>query len=86
LVERLGEIADRKGATTAQIALAWLLARKPWVVPIPGTRKWHRLEENMGAADVELTSSDVAEIDLAAAQVEIQGERYPETLEKLTNL
>ena len=67
LVELLGEIAARKGASTAQIALAWLLARKPWIVPIPGTRKPHRLEENMGAADVELTASDMAEIESAAA-------------------
>jgi aryl-alcohol dehydrogenase-like predicted oxidoreductase len=86
LVERLGEIAARKGASTAQIALAWLLARKPWIVPIPGTRKPHRLEENMGAADVELTANDMAEIESAAAQVNIQGERYPEAQEKTTNL
>ena len=86
LVELLGEIAARKDASTAQIALAWLLARKPWIVPIPGTRKPHRLEENMGAADVELTTDDMAEIESAAAQVHIQGERYPEALEKLTNL
>ena len=86
LIDLLGEIAARKGASTAQIALAWLLARKPWIVPIPGTRKPHRLEENLGAAAIELTPTDMAEIESAAARIQIQGERYPEALEKMTNL
>ena len=84
LVERLGEIAARKQATPAQIAIAWLLVQKPWIVPIPGTTKLHRLEENIGAADVELTADDLQEIELALAGVEVQGERYPERLEQLT--
>ena len=78
------QLAARKGATTAQIALAWLLAQKPWIVPIPGTRRLQRLEENLGAADVELTADDSHEIDAAAAAIEIQGARYPEHLERLT--
>ena len=77
LVELLKVIASRKGATPAQIALAWLLARKPWIVPIPGTTKLHRLEENLGAADVELTSGDLAEIETASMAIRIEGERYP---------
>ena len=85
MVDLLGAIAARKGATTAQIALAWLLARKPWIVPIPGTRKLERLEENIGAADVELTDDDLGEIDTATARIDIQGDRYPEHLERLTN-
>jgi len=82
--ELLGAIGARKNATPAQIALAWLLAQKPWIVPIPGTTKLHRLEENIGAANIELTPEDLHEIDRAASQIEVQGERYPEALEKLT--
>jgi aryl-alcohol dehydrogenase-like predicted oxidoreductase len=85
LVDLLGTIAARKNATLAQIALAWLLAQKPWIVPIPGTRRLERLEENLGAADVELTSDDLAEIDTATAQIDIQGGRYSEQAEKMTN-
>jgi aryl-alcohol dehydrogenase-like predicted oxidoreductase len=80
LVDLLKRIAEQKKATPAQIALAWLLAQKPWIVPIPGTTKLHRLEENLGAADVELTADDLAEIQRAAAQIQIEGERYPEQL------
>ena len=86
LVDRLTQVAARKQATPAQIALAWLLAQKPWIVPIPGTTKRHRLEENLGATNVELTVDDLREIDTAAAQIEIQGARYPEALEKRTGL
>src|SRR5690349_11192544 len=86
LVDLLGTIAERKQATPAQIALAWLLAQKPWIVPIPGTRKLERLEENIGAASVELTSEDLREIDSAASKITIQGARYPEYLEKRTGL
>jgi aryl-alcohol dehydrogenase-like predicted oxidoreductase len=82
LVDLLGIIAERKKATPAQIALAWLLAQKPWIVPIPGTTKLNRLEENIGAADVSLTSNDFAEIERAAAEIPIEGERYPEHLMK----
>jgi aryl-alcohol dehydrogenase-like predicted oxidoreductase len=84
LVDLLGTIGARKQATPAQIALAWLLARKPWIVPIPGTTKLHRLEENCGAAALELTPADLHEIDRAAAKITVQGARYPEHLEKLT--
>jgi aryl-alcohol dehydrogenase-like predicted oxidoreductase len=86
VVELLGTIAGRKKATSAQVALAWLLAQKPWIVPIPGTTKLHRLEENVGAADVELTPGDLREIHAAAAEIEVHGARYPEHLEKMTNL
>ncbi len=86
LVDLLGQIAQRKNATPAQIALAWLLAQQPWIVPIPGTTKLHRLEENIGAATVELTPDDLREIERAAAQITIQGARYPEELERRTNL
>ena len=86
LVDLLGRIAAAKGATPAQIALAWLLAQRPWIVPIPGTRRLSRLEENLAAAAVELTADDLAEIEAAAAQIRVQGARYPEHLEKLTNL
>ncbi len=82
-VEWLKKFAERKKATPAQIALAWLLAQKPWIVPIPGTTKRHRLEENLGAAAVQLTSDDLREIDRAAAQIEVHGARYPEHLQKL---
>jgi aryl-alcohol dehydrogenase-like predicted oxidoreductase len=84
LVELLGEIAKRKKATPAQIALAWLLAQKPWIVPIPGTTKLHRLEENIGAVDIELTPDDLREINRAASQIKVQGARYPEKLEAMT--
>jgi len=84
LVDLLGKIAKRKKATPAQIALAWLLARKPWIVPIPGTTKLHRLEENIGAAAVELTSADLREIDAAASSIKVQGARYTEKLEQMT--
>jgi aryl-alcohol dehydrogenase-like predicted oxidoreductase len=80
LVDLLGTIAKRKKATPAQIALAWLLAQKPWVVPIPGTTKLHRLEENIAAVSLELTP----EIDEAASKIEVQGARYPEKLEAMT--
>ncbi|HSB16446.1 MAG TPA: aldo/keto reductase [Bryobacteraceae bacterium] len=84
LVDLLARVAEQKKATPAQIALAWLLARKPWIVPIPGTTKLHRLEENIGAAAVELTSGDLREIDSAATQITVQGARYPENLERMT--
>src|SRR5215468_9474321 len=84
LVDLLGEIAERKEATRAQIALAWLLAQKPWIVPIPGTRKLERLDENIGSTKVELTSDDLREIDSAASKITVQGARYPEHLEKRT--
>ena len=84
LVDLLGKIARRKNATPAQIALAWLLAQKPWIVPIPGTTKLHRLEENIDAVSVELTPDDLREIEDAAAKIEVQGARYPDHLEKMT--
>jgi aryl-alcohol dehydrogenase-like predicted oxidoreductase len=84
LVDLLGTIAKRKNATPAQIALAWLLAQKPWIVPIPGTTKLARLDENIGAVAVGLTPADLSEIDTAAAKITVQGNRYPEHLEKLT--
>ena len=84
LVDLLGKIAAEKKATPAQIALAWLLAQKPWIVPIPGTTKLHRLEENIGAAAIELTAEDLSKIEGAAAEIDIQGARYPEQLEKMT--
>jgi aryl-alcohol dehydrogenase-like predicted oxidoreductase len=84
LVDLLGRIAGRRQATPAQIALAWLLAQKPWIVPIPGTTKLHRLEENIGAVDVELTAEDLREIESAAAKITVQGARYPERLERMT--
>lgn len=85
-VDFLKQFAERKGATPGQIALAWLLAQKPWIVPIPGTTKLHRLEENIGSEAVDLTSDDLREIDIAAKQIPVQGERYPEALEKRTGL
>jgi aryl-alcohol dehydrogenase-like predicted oxidoreductase len=84
LVDLLRTIADRKNATPAQIALAWLLAQKPWIVPIPGTTKLHRLEENIGAVDLELTPDDLREIDDATAKITIQGARYPAAMEQRT--
>ncbi len=86
LIDLLSTIAARKNATPAQIALAWLLAQKPWIVPIPGTRKLSRLEENMGAVAVELTADDLREIDSAASQITVQGARYPEDMERRTGL
>jgi aryl-alcohol dehydrogenase-like predicted oxidoreductase len=84
LVDLLGIIAKRKKATPAQIALAWLLAQKPWIVPIPGTTKLHRLEENLGSVAVELTPDDLREIDSASSKITVQGARYPEKLEQMT--
>jgi aryl-alcohol dehydrogenase-like predicted oxidoreductase len=86
VVDLLASIAQRKGATPGQIALAWLLAQKPWIVPIPGTRKLHRLEENIGAADVELSGDELAEIEAAASKIQVQGGRYNEAAERMTNL
>src|SRR2546421_6308008 len=83
VVDLLGRIAERKKVTPAQVALAWLLAQKPWIVPIPGTTKLHRLEENIGTASVELTADDLREID--ASKIPVQGARYPENLQKLVN-
>ncbi len=83
MVDLLTRIAEQKKATPAQIALAWLLAQKPWIVPIPGTTKLHRLEENLGAADIELTRDDLREIDNAASAIDVQGARYPEQLQQL---
>ncbi|SRR5579871_1454190 len=85
VVDLLGRFAQQKKATPAQIALAWLLAQKPWIVPIPGTTKLHRLEENIGAADVELTADDLQQISNAAAKIPVQGARYPEEFQKLVN-
>jgi aryl-alcohol dehydrogenase-like predicted oxidoreductase len=86
LVAWLSKIAERKKATPAQIALAWLLAQKPWIVPIPGTTKLHRLDENIGAASVELTPADLRDLNDAASKIIVKGDRYPEKLEKMTNL
>jgi aryl-alcohol dehydrogenase-like predicted oxidoreductase len=86
MVHLLRTIAQRKGATPAQVALAWLLAQKPWIVPIPGSTKLARIEENVGASAVELTTEDLREIDEAAAKIQIQGARYPEALEARTGL
>lgn len=84
VVDLLNQIARRKNATPAQIALAWLLAQKPWIVPIPGTTKIHRLEENVGSASVELTSADLEEINVAASKIPIQGERLPESIMRMS--
>jgi len=86
MVDLLATIAERKKATPAQIALAWLLAQKPWIVPIPGTTKLHRLEENIGAVAVELTNADLREIDSAASEIRVEGARYPEAMEQRTGL
>ncbi|HJQ02061.1 MAG TPA: aldo/keto reductase [Jatrophihabitans sp.] len=83
LVDLLGPIASAKNATPAQVALGWLLAQKPWIVPIPGTRRLPRLEENLGAADLHLTAAELAEIDTAAAEITIQGDRYPEAMQRM---
>jgi aryl-alcohol dehydrogenase-like predicted oxidoreductase len=85
MVDLLGRIAERKQATPAQIALAWLLAQKPWIVPIPGTTKLHRLQENVAAVDVTLTEGDLREIENAAAQITVQGARYPESAQRMIN-
>jgi aryl-alcohol dehydrogenase-like predicted oxidoreductase len=82
-VDELGGIAERRKATKAQIALAWLLAQKRWVVPIPGTTKLHRLEENLGAANIELTPDELREIDVALSQIAVQGARYPEHMQRM---
>ena len=84
VVDLLGKIAERKKATPAQIAIAWLLARKPWIVPIPGTTKLERLEENMGAVDIELTADDIGDIERASSTITVQGDRYPEELMRMT--
>src|SRR5438309_38810 len=84
LIDLLGKIGERKKATPAQIALAWLLAQKPWIVPIPGTTKLHRLDENIGVAAIELTPADLRDIDSAAANITVHGARYPERLEQMT--
>ena len=86
LVNLLQSIGERKHATPAQIALAWLLAQRPWIVPIPGTTKLNRLEENIGAVDVELSTDDLREIDAAASKITVEGERYPEELQRMTGL
>jgi aryl-alcohol dehydrogenase-like predicted oxidoreductase len=83
VVDLIDRFAQQKKATSAQIALAWLLAQKPWIVPIPGTTKLHRLEENLGAADLELTAEDLLELDIAASKIPVQGDRYPEQLLKM---
>jgi aryl-alcohol dehydrogenase-like predicted oxidoreductase len=85
LVDRLGSIAERKGATPAQIALAWILAQKPWIVPIPGTTKRHRLQENVAAASVELSADDLREIESAASQITVQGARYSEGSQRMVD-
>jgi aryl-alcohol dehydrogenase-like predicted oxidoreductase len=85
VVDLIGKVAEQKKATPAQIALAWILAQKPWMVPIPGTTKLHRLEENIGAAKVQLTVDDLRQIDSASSKIPVQGARYPENLQKLVN-
>jgi aryl-alcohol dehydrogenase-like predicted oxidoreductase len=86
LIDLLKTIGARKNATPAQIALCWLLAQKPWIVPIPGTTRLHRLEENLGAASIGLTPEDVREIDRVASTIKVEGDRYPESLSRLTGL
>jgi aryl-alcohol dehydrogenase-like predicted oxidoreductase len=86
MVDLLNQIAARKKATPAQIALAWILAQKPWMVPIPGTTKLSRLDENDGAAEIQLTAEDLREIETASSKIKVEGERYPEALEKMTGL
>ena len=86
LVDLLNQLAAERGATPAQVALAWLLARRPWIVPIPGTRRISRLEENLGAADLDLSAGDLAEIEEAASRIEVQGARYSEQMERMTGL
>ena len=82
----ISQFAKRKNATPAQIALAWVLAQKPWIVPIPGTTKLHRLQENIGAANIELTKEELQEMEAASSHIKILGERYPEAMEKTTGL
>ncbi|HEV2655194.1 MAG TPA: aldo/keto reductase [Ktedonobacteraceae bacterium] len=86
VIDLLARIAEQKGATAAQIALAWLLVQKPWIVPIPGSRKFERLDENIGALGVNLSPDDLREIKSAISKITIQGDRYPEQLERMTNL
>jgi aryl-alcohol dehydrogenase-like predicted oxidoreductase len=86
LIDLLGRIAQRKKVTPAQIALAWVLAQKPWIVPIPGTTKLERLKENIGAVEIDLTPVDLREIDAAASEITVHGARYPERLEQMTGL
>jgi aryl-alcohol dehydrogenase-like predicted oxidoreductase len=86
LIQLLGSIAERKRATPAQVALRWLLAQKPWIVPIPGTTKLSRLEENIGAAGLELTPADLGDIETTASEIQVEGARYPEHIEKMTGL
>jgi aryl-alcohol dehydrogenase-like predicted oxidoreductase len=86
LVDLVKTVAQRKGATLAQVALAWLLAQKPWIVPIPGTTKLHRLEENLGAVNVELTENDLKQIDEASSTLKLEGARLPEAMLKMTGL
>jgi len=86
LVDLVKSVAERKRATPAQIALAWLLAQKPWIVPIPGTTKLHRLEENLGAANVELNEADLEQIDEASSSMKLEGARLPEAVLKMTGL
>jgi pyridoxine 4-dehydrogenase len=85
LVDLLGEIAQKRGATKAQLALAWLLAQKPWIAPIPGTTKLHRLEENLGGAEIALTAADLGQIEAALARIEVQGDRYPESAQAMVD-
>ena len=84
MIELLGRIAERKKAAPAQIALGWLLTQRPWIVPIPGTTKLKRLEENIGAVELELTPADLREIETASSEIKVQGARYPEKLEAMT--
>jgi aryl-alcohol dehydrogenase-like predicted oxidoreductase len=84
-VEWLKAFAERKQATPAQIALAWLLAQRPWIVPIPGTTRRHRLDDNLGASTIQLTADDLSEIDRATSQIEVHGARYPEHLQQLVD-
>jgi aryl-alcohol dehydrogenase-like predicted oxidoreductase len=86
VVDLLTSIGKQKGATPVQVALAWLLAHKPWIVPIPGTTKLHRLDENIGAVAIELTAGDLNQIDNAASKIKVEGDRYPERLEKMTGI
>ncbi len=86
LVDVVKTVAERKGATPAQVALAWLLAQKPWIVPIPGTKKLSRVEENVGGADVDLTEADLSEIRVGLSKIQVQGERLPEAVLKMTGL
>jgi aryl-alcohol dehydrogenase-like predicted oxidoreductase len=86
VVDLLTNIGNKKQATPAQVALAWLLAQKPWIVPIPGTTKLSRLDENLGAVELELSAEDVREIEVAASKIQVEGDRYPEHIEKMTGL